>query len=400
MIATLLATLRLFIAPLAAVICTLWAALLALAAEADGPPAPSQARSLIAGVSGSRALHVAHLALLMLAGTAAAGATAWWLWSPFAALVRVVAAVGLVWIVADLLPRLLACIAPELPVGARRFALGTLRPFTPLFRLVAWADEHTGSVAGAEARRQVGAAQRDMLLGVFSLNDMTVSEVMTPRIDIVAVDTSATWDEVVRTLRNSEHARLLVYNGHPDAVEGVVHAKDMLAALTRPADERNWHALVRPAGFVPEGKTLDRQLRDFQRGQGHLAIVVDEFGGTAGLVTLEDILEQVVGEIHDERDTDEVAPVQELGDSAFRVQGGVPLSELEELLGLQFGREDVSTVGGFVLAELGRVPRNGETLTRDGVELTVEQVVRRRVRRVVARRLVSATANGRDEEGG
>jgi putative hemolysin len=230
-----------------------------------------------------------------------------------------------------------------------------------------------------------------MLLGVFSLADTTVAEVMTPRIDIIAVDSSADRDEVITTLRRSEHARLLVYDGHPDAVAGVIYAKDILASEEAGSP---WHALIRPAAFVPEGKTLDRQLRDFQRGPSHLAVVVDEFGGTAGIVTLEDILEQIVGEIQDEYDTDEVAPIQVLGPDQLRVEGGVALSELEGVLGHTFDREDVSTVGGLVLAEFGRVPRSGESLDLQGYRVTVEQVVRRRVRRVSVQRLAAEVPVG------
>ena len=203
---------------------------------------------------------------------------------------------------------------------------------------------------------------------------------MTPRIDIVAVDTAAEREEVVKTLRSSEHARLLVYDGHPDAVVGVIYAKDILAV--GPEDPRPWHALIRPAAFVPEGKTLDRQVRDFQRGPSHIAVVVDEFGGTAGIVTLEDILEQIVGEIQDEYDTDEVAPIQAVSEDQWRVEGGVALSELEAALGHSFYRDDVSTVGGLVLAEFGRVPRSGESIDVEGFRLVVEHVVRRRVKRI------------------
>jgi putative hemolysin len=223
-----------------------------------------------------------------------------------------------------------------------------------------------------------------MLLGVFSLADTTVAEVMTPRIDIIAVDTAADRAEVVKTLRSSEHARLLVYDGNPDAVVGVIYAKDILAI--GPDDRRPWHTLIRPAAFVPEGKTLDRQVRDFQRGPSHLAVVVDEFGGTAGIVTLEDILEQIVGEIQDEYDTDEVAPIQVVSEDQLRVEGGVALSELESALGHSFDRDDVSTVGGLVLAEFGRVPRTGESIDVEGYRLVVEQVVRRRVKRIAVHR--------------
>jgi putative hemolysin len=219
--------------------------------------------------------------------------------------------------------------------------------------------------------------------------------VMTPRIDIVAVDSSADREEVTATLQSSEHARLLVYDGHPDAVAGVIYAKDILAASAGDGNGTPWQTLIRPSAFVPEGKPLDRQLRDFQRGPSHLAVVVDEFGGTAGIVTLEDILEQIVGEIQDERDTDEVAPIQVVSEDQLRVEGGVALSELEGVLGHSFDREDVSTVGGLVLAEFGRVPRAGEAIDLHGYRLVVEQVVRRRVRRVaVYRPAVEAPLGG------
>ena len=236
--------------------------------------------------------------------------------------------------------------------------------------------------------RAIGPAHRDAMIGVFSLSDMTVAEVMTPRIDIVGVDLSDSREDVVATLSRSEHARLPVFEGHPDAVVGVVYAKDMLAHLDDAPNAARWTTLIRPVPFVPEGKTLDRQLRDFQRGPSHLAVVVDEFGGTAGLITLEDILEQVVGEIHDEYDVDEVEPVVAVGPRHLpRARAASPLTELESLFHEDLGREDVSTVGGLVLAQLGRVPRAGDKVRVGGVELEVEQVARRRVRRVIARRV-------------
>ncbi len=389
--------LQLFIAPLAAAALTLWAAWLALAAESDAdlPRAlGGEFGGMVGAGSLSRDLHVAHLTLLVLAGAAAGGAVAWWARSPAGGLIRVVLAVGLVWVLGDLLPRLLAAVAPELTAPARRGAAATLAPFRPLLRLAARADAKVRNRLPTDHTRHTGPAERDMLLGVFSLADTAVAEVMTPRIDIVAVDSSASRDEVIETLRNAEHARILVYDGHPDAVSGVIYAKDILASEE---GGKPWHALIRPAAFVPEGKTLDRQLRDFQRGPSHLAVVVDEFGGTAGLVTLEDILEQIVGEIQDEYDIDEVAPIQVLGQDQLRVEGGVALSELEGVLGHTFDREDVSTVGGLVLAELGRVPRSGEALDLQGYRLTVEQVVRRRVRRVSVHRLPEAAPVGTGE---
>jgi CBS domain containing-hemolysin-like protein len=394
------AFLQLFLAPLVAAALTIWAAWLTLAAESDadlpralgGDDVPERD-----GGSLSRHLHVAHLALLVLAGAAAGAAVAWWARSPTGGLIRLVAAIGLVWIVGDLLPRIVGAVAPELTRPARRGAAATLAPLRPLLRLASWADARSRSRIPANGSRHAGPAERDMLLGVFSLAGTTVAEVMTPRIDIVAVDSSATRDEVIATLRRSEHARLLVYDGHPDAVAGVIYAKDILAGT---GDGAPWTAAIRPAGFVPEGKTLDRQLRDFQRGPSHLAVVVDEFGGTAGLVTLEDILEQIVGEIQDEYDTDEVAPIQVVGPDQLRVEGGVALSELEGQLSHSFAREDVSTVGGLVLAEFGRVPRSGESVDIQGYRLTVEQVVRRRVRRVGVQRIAQPASVGETARAG
>jgi CBS domain containing-hemolysin-like protein len=392
--------LQLFLAPLVAAALTLWAACLALGAESDAD-LPRALGGDLPGELGagtlSRNLHVAHLSLLVLAGAAAGGAVAWWVRSPAGGLIRLVSAIALVWILGDLLPRLLGAVAPELTRPARRTAAATLAPLRPLLRLAAWVDGRARARLPAHPGRHAGPAERDMLLGVFSLADTTVAEVMTPRIDIVAVDSSAEREEVTRILRSSEHARLLVFDGHPDAVAGVIYAKDILAS----DDEgRPWRALIRPAAFVPEGKTLDRQLRDFQRGPSHIAVVVDEFGGTAGIVTLEDILEQIVGEIQDEYDTDEVAPIQALGPDHLRVDGGVALSELEGVLGRTFAREDVSTVGGLVLAEFGRVPRTGEAIDVQGYRLAVEQVVRRRVRRVSVQRIHEAAEVGAPDRGG
>jgi Mg2+/Co2+ transporter CorC len=389
-----------YLVPLLATVFTLWAAWLALAAEAEAdlPKVLADQIPLERGtLSATRGLYVAHLALLVLASAAAATAVSWWLWSLAGATGRLLVAVGLVWIVSGSLPRLLASLAPELPEAVRGSALSTLAVFTPLLRLVAWADRKVRIPQSGGPTIEHGVGQRDMLFGLFSLADTTVAEVMTPRLDIVAVDATATRDEVVATLMSAEHARLLVYDAQPDAVVGVLYAKDMLAAVAR-NDSEPWNALVRPASFVPEGKTLDRQLRDFQRGPAHLAVVVDEFGGTAGIVTLEDILEQIVGEIRDEHDTDEVAPIQPRGDQEFQVDGGVALSELEGVLGHEFGREDVSTVGGLVLAELGRVPKVGDGVLLDGYQFEVEIVTRRRIKRIAVRRPVEAEVAEEVEE--
>ena len=377
---------------------------LAAAAEADLGQLLAESEGKRGPLPLPRALQVLHLSFLGLGAATTALALDWWLWSPLESLFRLLLAVGLVWLVGDLLPRILAATSPGLPRIARRRAAATLPFFRPVLGLVGRADRVGMSRAEPLHRPPAGPGPRDMFFGVFALADTTVAEVMTPRIDIRSVDRSAERHEVIEALRRWEHARLVVFDGHPDSVVGVIYAKDLLAEDAAEVDEGDpWQALIRPAQYVPEGKTLDRQLRDFQKGPSHIAVVVDEFGGTAGLITLEDILEQVVGEIRDERDDEEAAerpPLEREGDARYWVDGAVSLHELEEALGHSFGRDDVATVGGLVFALFGRVPRPGDALEVDGFRIVVEQLARRRIRRVHFERLAveGADAAGMEDE--
>ncbi len=367
----------------------LWAALLALGEEAavgealhtlgDAPPAAVRGR-----VPLHRALHVARLALLVLGAVGAAHALGWWQQRWAAGLLDLGVAVCFLFVVGDALPRSLARIAPELAGAALPLARRTLAPFGLLLWLLAWVDRglHTLVASRRPLEPDLGAAQRDMLLGVFTLADTTVDEVMTPRLDMVAVDLAAPLEEVVQMFRQSEHARLPIYDGTSDSIVGVLFAKDLVPLVMGLAErDRRWQDLVRAAAFVPETKTLDSQLRDFQRGPAHLAIVVDEFGGTAGLITLEDILEEIVGEIRDEHDVEAAPAIRQEGDR-YWVDGRVSLDDLSHALGRTFEHPEVSTVGGLIYSALGRVPRPGEELTLDGFRVVVERVDRRRVTRV------------------
>lgn len=385
----LIAALQLGVAPILAGICTLWAGLVALAAEAD-----ATLPRLIAPVTENdphdltpeRSLHIVHLSLLVIAAFLAGLALAWWAWPLPQALFRLSLAVLLVWVAGDLLPRLWAANEPGFVRFDGRIATTSLAVFRPILKLVAWADRGGRSAARPSAVRSTDAEVRDRLSGVFSLRQMTVAEVMTPRLDVISIDLSANRSQVMETLRSAEHSRLVVVDGDPDNVAGVLYAKDLLTAGAE-SEESDWHHLVRTVEFVPEAKRLDRQLRDFQRGGAHLVVVVDEFGGTSGIVTLEDVLEQIVGEIHDEYDTEEVKPIERRPDGSLVVQGSVALVDLEEELDYRFDREDVGTVGGLVLALAGRVPKVAESLRAGDYSLTIDQVSRRRVRRVTVRPL-------------
>ena len=233
-----------------------------------------------------------------------------------------------------------------------------------------------------QADTAVPAPQRAILHRVFSLADTEVHEVMVPRVDIVGIDRAAPWSEVLDRVRSAQHARLPVYDETLDHVSGLLFAKDLLPAVIDGEEPpAGWQSLVRPAAFIPESKTIDAQFRDFKASRTHLAIVVDEYGGTAGLVTIEDILEEIVGDIRDEYDREE-PPIESEEGKRFWVSGRVTLDDLSDALGHRFEREDVSTVGGLIFELVGRVPRAGQELSLDGFRIVVERVVRRRVDRV------------------
>jgi putative hemolysin len=384
---------------------TAWAFLLALSAQAPGigaavgdpPPERGGAMPL------ARALRLARLALLGAAGVALGLATAWWTRNGPTQVLMLVAGVALLLFMGDIVPRALGGLVPSLARSALRAARASLLPFRPLLGILGWIDTRTHRLVPSAApapRREFGVAQRDMLLGVLSLEDTTVEDIMTPRLDVVGVDAEASWGEVVEVARRSEHSRLPVFRETLDDVAGIVFAKDLAPGLIgTTAPPERWQELIRPVSVVPESKTLAQQLRDFQRGGGHLAIVVDEFGGTSGLVTLEDVLEEIVGEIRDEYDVQEEPEIEREGNDRFWVNGRVTLDDLSATLGARFEHEEVSTVGGLVYAELGRVPRPGEELTIGGFRVVVENVVRRRIHRVYFERLAGAELSTRDASG-
>ncbi len=241
--------------------------------------------------------------------------------------------------------------------------------------------------AEAEASRE----QKVLLKGVFALGDTEVQEIMVPRVDIVAVNRETPWSEVVDRVRSAEHARLPVFSETIDNVVGILYAKDLLPWIVAgepPAAD--WESLMRPPVFIPGAKKADAQLRDFQASRSHLAIVADEFGGTAGLITIEDVLEEIVGEIRDENDVEEPPIERDEDGRRFWISARVTVDELSELLDYDFSSDDVSTVGGLIYELLGRVPRSGEELELHGYRVVVERVVRRRVHRVYFERLDKA----------
>jgi putative hemolysin len=236
--------------------------------------------------------------------------------------------------------------------------------------------------------------EREMIHKVFELEDTLVRAVMVPRTDMFCLDVETPRAEILPALRENLHSRVPVYEGSIDVIVGILYTKDMLpyAASGLPADF-DLRAHLHPPYFVPESKRADALLQEFQAKKLHLAIVVDEYGGTAGLVALEDLLEELVGEIADEYDEPERL-IQRLDESTFRVSGKLPLEDLNTATGLSISSEAYDTVGGWVLDLFGRVPRKSERLETPELVVTVEKVERTRVVEVLIalRKPVSAEA--------
>jgi CBS domain containing-hemolysin-like protein len=231
------------------------------------------------------------------------------------------------------------------------------------------------------------AEGRELLQSVVDFTETIVREVMTPRPDIVAVSVTASLSDLRGIFREEQYSRMPVYRDNLDNVVGVVFVKDLVALPA--AAEPPLTTLMRAAYFVPESKRVSELLKDMQRRQAQMAIVLDEYGGTAGLVTVEDLLEEIVGEIRDEYDV-ESETVTEEGDGAFVFRGKVSVDEVRDRLGITIEREGFETVGGYLLSHLGRMPYVGETFDVDDLAVEVLEVERRRIVKVRVRRRSAA----------
>lgn len=219
-----------------------------------------------------------------------------------------------------------------------------------------------------------------MVRGIVDLDQTLVREIMTPRVDVVALRAKAGIAEARRVALTAGHSRFPVYGETIDNVVGILHVRDLLRAWDEGWGEAGISGLVRPAVFVPETRTVAEVLAEM-RTRAHVALVVDEYGGFAGMVTLEDLVEEIVGEIHDEHDRDDATLQAESG-GAWLVAGAAHAEELERVFGVDLGERDYDTVGGFVTAALGRVPAKGETFEHGGLKVEIVEADARRVRRV------------------
>jgi CBS domain containing-hemolysin-like protein len=254
----------------------------------------------------------------------------------------------------------------------------------------------------AEARGVVERGEREMIQSVFELGSTIAREVMVPRTDVVWIESTKTVPQALALALRSGFSRIPVVADNIDDVVGLVYLKDVIRRAQDPerARQTKIDEVMRTPTFVPESKPVDELLREMQARNSHMAIVIDEYGGTAGLVTIEDILEEIVGEIRDEYDV-ERPPVEELPDGAYRLTARLPVEDLGELFDVELPRgDDVETVGGLMAQLLGRVPIPGSSVTAYGLQLTAVNAGgrRNRIDTVLASKLPESDAGGNDDD--
>ena len=280
-------------------------------------------------------------------------------------------------------------------VAAGRFLMLLVSPLTFIPLLILKPDSDHPSYARftedelknwAEAREEPGSLEREerqMIYSIFQFGETLTREIMVPRIDILALDVKTSLADAIQSFLESGHSRLPVYEGTIDNVIGLLYAKDLLKTSLNRDARASLREFLRPANFVPETKKVDELLAEMQSQRIHMGLVVDEYGGVAGLVTLEDIVEEIVGEIRDEYDTaSEEILHQVVGPGEYIFQGRIDLDDFNEIMGTHLSKDEADTLAGFLYDQMGRVPQGGESIMVEGLTFTIEQVTGRRIRRV------------------
>ena len=330
-------------------------------------------------------------------------------------------------ILGELVPKSVALAHSE------RIALFVARPVDllarvagPLIRFLVWATNRIARPFGGKPRRgmpliteeeiktlvdagQEGGVleedEKDMIYSVFEIGETLAREVMIPRIDMVAVEADTPLLEAADVAITHGHSRIPVYEETIDHIAGILYAKDLLKVLRQQGRSGSMRLadLARPAYFVPETKKVDVLLKELQQRRVHMAIVIDEYGGTAGLVTIEDILEEIVGEIQDEYDESEEPTIKRLGDGEYEIDARAQIDDVNDLLQVKLSDAESDTLGGFIYNVLGKVPAPGDEIEVEGVRLKVLDVQDRRIGKIHVHQLASPsplpeTRNGNNEQ--
>jgi magnesium and cobalt transporter len=246
-------------------------------------------------------------------------------------------------------------------------------------------NSREGLVAILDEYRERGLLAADeyaMLTGVLQVSETQVREIMVPRSHMVVLQLGDPPDKLLGTIIESGHSRFPVIGEDRDQIIGILLAKDLLKHFSQDANALEIEKILRPAAFIPESKRLNTLLTEFRQSHNHMAIVVDEYGGVSGLATIEDVLEEIVGEIDDEHDPEEAAQIQDSGEGRFLVAALARIEEFNDFFGSSLSDEEYETVGGLIMHELGRLPRRGESLDFGGFRFKVLRADRRRIHAV------------------
>jgi len=239
--------------------------------------------------------------------------------------------------------------------------------------------------------------EREMLHNVFKFSDLTAKQVMVPRTDMACIPSDITFDELNKLTGESQYTRYPVYEENLDHISGIIHVKD-LYSLTLKKEEFSVERLLRPVLLVPETMTMDNLVREFKKRQGQMAIVIDEFGGTSGLITLEDVLEEIFGEVQDEFDADEEADIKEIAENTYLANAMMRLDEIDEFFEIEIIDEDVDTIGGLVVKLLGRIAEVGDVVEIQNLEFNVKEIDGARITKLIITRKFPSKHPEKDEE--
>lgn len=340
-------------------------------------------------------------------------------------------AIGLITILLTLVTLIFGELAPKSIALAHseRIALAVARPITllarlasPLVRFLVWITNLVAKPFGGQRRRGLPIVteeeiktlvdageesgmleedEKEMIYSIFEFGETLAREVMVSRVDIVALDADTPLMEAIDVIIKHNHSRVPVYQDNIDNVIGILYAKDLLKVLREKGreavDQIRLPDLVRPATFTPESKKVDELLEDMQKRRIHMAIVIDEYGGTAGLVTIEDILEEIVGEIQDEYDQGEEALIQAVSDTEWLIDARANLSDINDLLKANIPIDESDTLGGFIYESLGKVPLPGDEVQHDDWLLKVVNVAGRRIGKIRVTRQIKETVEEENE---
>ncbi len=241
-------------------------------------------------------------------------------------------------------------------------------------------DERT---FGVQSWEELELSKQDMIKGVINLSSQNVREIMIPRIDVVAVDESVLLKDVAEVITDAGHSRIPVFKGTIDNIVGILHVKDLLNFLVDKPKKFNLKKILRKPYFIPETMPLDDLLLEFKKRSLHMAIAVDEYGGFGGIVTLEDILEEIVGEISDEFDTEELPELEKTGKNSYDVDSRMPLADFSEEMGISLPVDEFDTIGGFLYDIFGKIPEKDECVKYNDISFRIKDIDGTRINRIV-----------------